>query len=348
MIARISNNLHFITDGRPLFIEYFENIISRVDIKEALSSDIKSSKEAIKFLYGKIYDYLSVIAKKIFISIGQMSFGDDLSLLIDHVRFVSNNEYDEDLDLFKKAIKELEDYKIIKTDESQKYLRLWAVEVIEPMKSSFLATSDLDLKSLINQRVILVKENIKAESIPEVFFQEAEKIKLDGNRTEGTVEAAYKRVINSKEASFALKSESLYKLGTYLLSQGNLNRTIKIYSDYEKLFFDDPVFIKRFSYICYGSKENTHRKKSIQILLDFINRKNHQKQLPLSTKLEIYGIVIMRKNTFSTFEIDEIRNKQLIGIISKTEYELSYTNYLNQLKQINQREGFILYSELQK
>ena len=340
--------LHFITDGRPLFIEYLKNILLRIDIKEAFGSDIKSSKEAIKFLYGKIYDYLSPIAKKIFISIGQMTFGDDLSLLIEHVRFVSNNENDEDIDRFKKAIRELEDYKIIKTDESQRYIKLWAIEVIEPMKFSFSSTSDLDLKSLINQRVILVKENIKSESIPEVFFQEAEKIRLDGLKTEAVVEAAYKRVINTKESTFALKSEALYKLGTYLISQGNLTRAIKVYSEYEKLFGDDPIFIKRFSYICYGSKEIIHRNKSIQILLDFINTRNNHKEIPLSTKLEIYGIVIMRKNTYLTFEIDEIRNKQLIGIISKKVYEQSYSDYLNQLKQINKREGFILYNELQK
>ena len=74
-----------------------------------------------------------------------------------------------------------------------------SVKLLFCASKSFAASTNLDLKSLINQRVGLVKENIKSESIPEVFFQEAEKIRLDGIKTEAVVEAAYKRVINTKD-----------------------------------------------------------------------------------------------------------------------------------------------------
>lgn len=347
---KISQNikkLHLITDGRPLFIEYFKNILTRVDFHDAIQADIKSSKEAIGFLYGKIYDYLSSIAKNIFISIGQMNLGDDLSLLIEHTKFISDND-NENIEAFKNAINELEEYKIIKIDESSKYIKLWAIEVLEPMKTAFNSSKNLDLKSLINQRVKLVIENKSAESIPEVYFQEAEKMRLDGNKTVTQIEAAYRRILKIKESSKSLKLDTLYKLGTYLISQGYRDKAIKTYDTYEKLFRDNSIFIKRFSYLCYGSKNKNHRDKSIQILLDYINNKKHRNEISLSTKLEIYAIVVMRKNTFFTDEIDEIRNVQLIGRVTKLEYTKSYKEYIAKLKQITQREGSYLFNQIRK
>jgi len=349
-LLKISKNvkkIHLITDGRPLFIEYFKNILTRINFNEAIQTDIKSSKEAISFLFGKIYDYLSPIAKDIFISIGQMSLSDDLSILIEHIKFISDNT-DKNIEEFKNAINELEEYKIIKIDESLKYLKLWAIEVLDPMKSAFNSSNNLDLKSLINQRVKLVTENKNAENIPEVYFQEAEKMRLDGNKTVNQVEAAYRRIFNIKESSKSLKLEALYKLGTYLISQGYRDKAIKTYDTYERFFRDNSIFIKRFSYICYGSKHKIHRDKSIQILLDYINDKKHRKEISLSTKLEIYGIVVMRKNTFFTDEIDDVRNKQLIGMITKLEYSKMYKEYIAKLKQITQREGTILFREIKK
>ena len=65
-------SLYTITDGRPLFITYFSNILTRIEFEEALQQDIKSSKSAINFLFGKLFNYLTINAKLIFLPIGQM------------------------------------------------------------------------------------------------------------------------------------------------------------------------------------------------------------------------------------------------------------------------------------
>jgi hypothetical protein len=85
--------VHNITSGRPLFVYQFAYIwMQSGTIDSALARDIKQEKQAIDFLYGRIYDYLSTISKDIFVAIGQIVADDDLTNLIDKVRYILNLE----------------------------------------------------------------------------------------------------------------------------------------------------------------------------------------------------------------------------------------------------------------
>ena len=83
------------------------------------------------------------------------------------------------------------------------------------LESLFENYEDNDFKSVVIQRAKLIKENKKVHTVQEILFQEAEKIRFDGNQKEATVESAYRRVLNSKECNNELKLEAIYKLANY-------------------------------------------------------------------------------------------------------------------------------------
>lgn len=337
-----------ITDGRPLFITYLANILTRIEFEEALEQDIKSSKAAINFLFGKLFTYLTDKAKLLFLAIGQMDKSEDLTYSLSHVRFVSKLDTDEDMEMFNDGINELEKYKIVKLDDSKLLFRLWAEELLGPMNESFQSYDDNNFKSVVIQRAKLIKQNKKAETIQEILFHEAEKLRIDGNKKEATVESAYRRVINSNETSRELKLQAINKLANYFITEGNRGKAIKVYSDFELEFANDPDYVKKFAYICYGSKERNHRNKSIQVLLDFINYKHNRNALPDGLKLELYGIIVMRKTTFAHENIERERNKLLIRIISESDFDKRILEFSNLLRSILNHEGYLLFEGIKK
>jgi hypothetical protein len=86
------NKIHEITSGRPLFIFQFVVLLGQKgSIEETLNYDIKSTKAAINFLYDRIYDYLSPDAKNMFVAVSLLTTEDDLTNLIEKLRFILRN-----------------------------------------------------------------------------------------------------------------------------------------------------------------------------------------------------------------------------------------------------------------
>jgi hypothetical protein len=68
------NSVHEITSGRPLFIFQFAILLGQKgSLEETIKYDIKSTKEAINFLYDRIYDYLSLDAKNMFVAVSLLT-----------------------------------------------------------------------------------------------------------------------------------------------------------------------------------------------------------------------------------------------------------------------------------
>ncbi|NCQ95317.1 MAG: hypothetical protein GPJ13_09170 [Microcystis aeruginosa W11-06] len=101
-----------ITSGRPLFIFQFAYIVEQRGLPYALSKDFKSGEDAIKFLYGRIYDYLSKTAQNVFVAMGILTNNSegDLTNLLEKVKYILNLEHRENE--FNMAIKELEKLRI--------------------------------------------------------------------------------------------------------------------------------------------------------------------------------------------------------------------------------------------
>lgn len=80
--------IHEVTSGRPLFILQFAILLGqKSNLSEAVKHDIKSTDAAKNFLYDRIYDYLSIDAKNMFLAISLLVNEDDLSGLTDSLNF---------------------------------------------------------------------------------------------------------------------------------------------------------------------------------------------------------------------------------------------------------------------
>src|SRR5690606_20565068 len=121
-----------ITSGRPLFIFQLALFIGQKgNLSEALTSEIKSTKEALNFLYDRIYDYLSLNAKNMFLAISLLVDENDLTGLIGNLKFVLNKEDKEEE--FQNALNELIKLKIIIVSDKDFY-KVYSVEIYRLMK----------------------------------------------------------------------------------------------------------------------------------------------------------------------------------------------------------------------
>ena len=117
----LKEKIHWITSGRPIFIYQFAYVIAQKGtLKDALQFDIKKSENAIEFLYGRIYDYLSPLAKDIFAAISLLVTENDLSNVIKKLSYVLNLENRQDE--FGDAINELVKLKILEIKEENFFI----------------------------------------------------------------------------------------------------------------------------------------------------------------------------------------------------------------------------------
>ncbi len=87
--------IHDITSGRPLFIFQFAYVATQKGLKSALSNNYKAGDTAVSFLYGRIFEYLSETAQKIFVVMGFLTTdeNDDLTNLLEKIKYILNMEH---------------------------------------------------------------------------------------------------------------------------------------------------------------------------------------------------------------------------------------------------------------
>lgn len=340
--------LHFITDGRPIFIEYFAKIIGREDFVKSLAYDIKSTPDAINFLFGKIYDNLSSVAQDIFVAIGQLKLADDLSNFIPHLRYIANKEADDDTDKFIDGLEELKKYKIIQVDDDKTFFKVWVKEIIKPIQLAFSKRTDTDFKSVVSKRANQVSKE-KNIDVEQALLQDAEQKRISA-RPENEIVSAFKQVINRKSSSDEIKLKAIFSLATYYTVQSippNFKSAINLYEDYESKFLDNAVFVERYAYLCYGFKDKKFRAKSIDLLLNFIHNKQ-KKTINQGVKMKFYGLIIMRRYMFLQENLESQKNNTLIGKITKEDFEKRFIEFNHQLNNIYAMQGNLLFKEIQE
>jgi uncharacterized protein YqeY len=135
--------LYKITSGRPLFIYQFViQWMKTGSILNSLADDIKSQKNAIDFLYGRIYRSLDKETKDVFDTISVLVNESDLSNLLDKLKYILNKEKDEDQ--FNKSIEQLSDLLIIQVDND--FFNVHSKEILEIMTKSFNKRGDVFIR----------------------------------------------------------------------------------------------------------------------------------------------------------------------------------------------------------
>ena len=323
--------VHQITTGRPLFIFIFANYLAQKgSLQTALKDDkiksIKSNEEAIKFLFGRVYQQLGddSLAKDIFCVIGRLTPQESLTSLTKHISYVLNQK---DEILFNTSLEKLQNLKIIEIDDNGFY-QVYSKEILSIMLSAYEDRS-LDFKS--NCKGFLSKiENNKDKDTFEALLINADQSRFKGNE-QLTIDS-YREIIKREDATKDIKIKAILKVTDFLARErNNPDAAIKMFDD-SKEFIYEPQCVRIHSEYCWSSN---NREKCIEILTHFyLNYSKKGVSLNNGKRIQMLSLLVLRKSL-------NLLDKENGGGMSVSNFRQECNTLLNQF-------GNTLFIEVQK
>lgn len=325
-----------ITSGRPLFILQL-GIFSaqKGTLTEALNTEIKSTKEAINFLYDRIYDYLSVDAKNMFLGISLLVEENDLTGLLSNLKFILSREDKEDE--FQNSLNELIKLKIIVLEDKD-FFKVYSPEIYKLMKV-YYQNKGPEFDGNITNRFNLI--NTEKGAPTEIALLE----NADASRlieSEAEVENKYRYILNREKTPINIKRTALLNFAAYLISHKNkIQKALKLYQDYFQLFRKDPVYIQNYSASAWVDTTPASKYLAIQIIQDFFTSKP---KLDQETYLELLGMLTTYKSIMVVTERDEIKSKIRFNEITKERYDILHNEQKERIREIFKYPAGHLYN----
>lgn len=333
--------IHDITSGRPLFIFQFAYVATQRGLKSALSNDYKAGDTAVSFLYGRIFEYLSLTAQRIFVVMGLLTTDEngDLTNLLEKIKYMLNLEHQEDA--FQSAISELEKLRIVEIIES-KFFKIYSQE-IQSIMLKYYQKSDRQFKGLITQRLeqISIDKELDNEW---ALLRSANNSRYSKNEME--VIDNYRRIVNRPGCPHNIKLQAIINLGGYLFTErGKKDEAIQIMEDYKSQYMDDPEYVKMYSIYTWSMAARSQREKSIQILLDYFSRRKGRDSSK-DISLELLGNLLTNRSIFWIDRREETKAKYDYQEISNKEFQERKAQETRCFLDIYRNQGMYLLSLL--
>lgn len=330
------NSIYSATGGRPLFLFQLAYLITqRGNMEYALSIPVKSSKDAVDFLYGRLYEYLSENSKNLFCCIGLIVNTNDLTSTLKQLQYIANMENDPKFD---ECLSELSKLKIIDILENN-FFMVYSKEILDTMKYRYGALSD-SAKGFIGQRVRQLGASGNKD-INNALLDNANAARY--NRQEPEVVSLYRQILNREGCQSAIKLQALLNLSDYLFNaRGKKDEAIRCLEEFELQFFQDPIYIKMTSTYLWSIKM---RKKAIDVLSDFFAR-SAGSFIGKSIRFELLGLLAMYRSIYAIDEKEELKSRYKDGEIGPDEYKrAAYENKIY-MKDIYGKQGHTLLNEI--
>jgi hypothetical protein len=299
----ILKEVHQITNGRPLFIYQFVHVWMQAGtIPRALRTKISTNKDAIEFLYGRIYDYFSETAKNMFAALNLIVSTEDLIGVVDKVRYVLNLE--DDKERFDVGMQELVKLRVLELLDGG-LLQVYSREIYEIMGSYFMQRPE-GMRRSWQQRVMQIGKDKKLEN-DRALLSYANSARY--SRSEEEVKSLYRQILNRTSASPRTKLQAGINLASYFfLDRGNKEEGVKVLEDYAHLLSAEASFVKlrgSFNW-AIGSKE-----KAIAVLADSIDD-DRARRWTKDERVEILGLLLTYKSIYWLQRREELKNKEAV------------------------------------
>jgi hypothetical protein len=331
--------IHEVTTGRPLFIFQLAFIIGQKgNIDEALKYDIKDSESAKNFLYGRLYeDYLSKIAQDVFVTISLLVTSDDLSNLIDKIKYVLNLEHEEDE--FNAALKGLVRLKVIKVDDDNRFFEVYSKEILQIMTNYYQKKNDTFKRGCIS-RLNQINTN-KSLDNEQALLSNAKASQLSKNEEE--VIGNYRQIINRTTCPEDIKVQAILGLSAYLIDRGNKNKALDLLNEYRHNFEHNSFFNKMHATYYWGNGTDEQKQKAIKILLDFSSKDidfNKDIDVEIAGQLLTYRCIMLINDWL------ELNTQNRYKEITYEAYRVEREKQIQVCKDIYNKQGVKLFAHI--
>ncbi|NLR67192.1 NACHT domain-containing protein [Chitinophaga varians] len=335
-----SQRLHFITGGRPLFIFQFAHIlVQNGKIEDSLSKDIKDSAEAIDFLYGRIYNYLSKTAQEIFVAISLLVTTKDLSNLVNKLKFIVGLENEEQK--FDSGIQELVKLRIVEVKEND-FFNVYSKEILQKMNDYFNFQEE-SFKNKYKRKTQLISKDKKLDT-ELALLQSADTNRLTKNEEE--VISSYRFIINRANSPLDIKLQAVLNLSSYLvIDRGKKESAVNVLEEVFHLFSKDGKFMKMYAAYNWALASDTNKEKAIDALLDFcaLNR-----NLNNDINLELHGLLLTYRSIYYINKKDDLKEDLKYNEISQIDFSKRNQVIKDQFYNIWKHMGHLFYDHIKR
>jgi hypothetical protein len=322
--------LYMSTGGRPLFIFQSAILFGETNsFSDVLDADIKSKKDSVEFLYGRIIDYLSSDSTQVFRAIGLLVTESDLSNLLQKLKFILNMESLDDR--FDFAIKELTKLKLIKL-QGDKYFRVYSTEIARLAIRSASDLTDGDIKN----RLLMVGTD-KTLDHDMSLLNDADNSRISHKIAD--VIQKYQSIISRSSTPEGMRITAIVNLAQYLIDdKGDYHGGIRELERYEHLYNTDYQFVNVYtSYLWRGDDEDKY--KAISLIKNAIIIYDDTSEEAISlicTLMQYEALALIRSR-------EALKDALNVGDISESEYRPEFNAQRQDFYQIYEYPGKKIY-----
>lgn len=343
------HKIYEMTSGRPLFIFQFAFIVGQKGIKDALSFNIKEGSNAIHFLYGRIYDYLSPKAKDLFVILSLLVDGNDLVNVLQKAQYILNLENEPEI--FNSAVDELIKLKIIKfADDENRFFEIYSKEIFQMMGDYFQKKDNLFKGNSVSRRDQVNKD--KKLDIEHSLLFSANSNRIAKNEIE--VIESYKQIINRATSPLDIKLSAILNLSSYLVvDKGKKEVALKYLDDYSHLFKntikggsnrqEHAIYTKMWATYNWANGTKNQKEKAIEILLEYAkNGFNYNNDIDV----ELAGMLLQYNSILIISDWQDLKEKKRYEEISDSEFKHLREKQKQVCKDIHDKQGVFLYNAI--
>ena len=331
--VQLRQNIFNITNGRPLFIFQFAHIWAQSGtLRDAIRYDIKNREDAIEFLYGRIFNYLSEEGRDLFRAIGMLVTESDLSNLVNKLRFITNMETDDDR--FTRGMGDLVKLRIVEVFEND-FFRVYSSEILKIMLDE-LDKAPSSWRGAINRRLLQVTRDKKLDT-EQALLENANAARY--SRTEREVVDLYRQILN-RDSGSEIHSQAILNLTDHLFNYcSKKDAAIDVFKNYEHKFINDPSVMKMYANYCWAEKK---RREAVRILMILLTSRDIVWKSGVD-ELEILGLCLTYKSITEIEQKDQVKIARDMREISETTFSSRSREIRQEFRQIHDRLGMPLF-----
>jgi len=299
------------TSGRPLFIFQLAFIwAQKGTLRDALKRDIKQEANAIEFLYGRLFDYLSDNGKRLFVTISQLVTKQDPSNLVEKLQYVASLDGDDSG--FQTALKELLKLKLIEVLEG-KFFRVYSNEILQIMTTYFGSWSS-GVRANIVQRISQVTRDKKLDN-DHALLESANSARF--SKSEEETVSQYRQILNRTSSPLEVKLTALLNLADYLFNhRGKKEDAIELIAEHHHFFKTDPSLAKVYANYLWSC---SRKDEAISALSELFSRKpgftGGEQQ-----RIELTGLHVTYASITAIEKKDDLKSARRYGEIGEEEF----------------------------
>jgi NACHT domain len=324
---KVIESIQSITSGRPLFLLQFVHLwVQYGSIDRIIDKQINASESAVDFLYGRLYNYLSSTARLLFVAISQIVSGNDLSNLIDKLKYITNLENKEDD--FQKAFQELCKLRIVEI-YNDNFFKVYSVEIFKIM-TSYFEKYDSAQKRSINSRALQISKNKNFDSETSLL-EHANTSRYA--ESEETVISNYRQILNRTTSPLSTKTTAILNLADYLFNhRGKAEKAIQLMEEFYTHFSKNAIYIRLFANYLWANENRAEAVKKLSLFL----HTNMQRNSDCDDKsiFELQGLYIMYASIYEISRKENIKEQKFLGNLSHTDFTVQNSDISKKMNAI--------------